>query len=298
MPKNHFRFPKGLEIERLKKIYKPIVDQMTNVSQEQKNNFYDLVIPSLADPVVMNEISLNPRFKCLFKVCLDENKSFSSKQKFIQHLAIIHDQELPQGGAFIAPKDNSIKPGGFWCSKCGHHYCRRDHLQNHIKSNVHCREAIVLDQNPLEQRDLEYETTKAIEFSRLSEENKDFKFEHQGLLAIEWKPVVVEQKTSKSIKSLANSLSMLTLASNRRKPRLEKKSHSLNINLYQIQIEPSSPLKPLDFKRKCVDDSDAIVKKIKLESNENISSEKSAEELDDKELLKSLLDYENKKINC
>ena len=152
MPRHTFRLPKNLEILRLKNIYKPILDKMIDVSQQLKDNFYELVLPSFAEPVIIKEISLSPRFKCLFKPCNELNKSFSSKQKFIQHLTIMHDQELPQGGSFISPNDKSTQPGGFWCSKCGHHYCRRDHLQNHIKTSVHCREAIEMDKNPLEVR--------------------------------------------------------------------------------------------------------------------------------------------------
>ncbi|CAF1004499.1 unnamed protein product [Brachionus calyciflorus] len=196
MPKKIFKLPVNLERDRLCNFYRPQLDKMVNVSLELKKNFYDFVIPSLAEPRIVKELSDLPRYFCLFQNCKSDGKSFASKQKYIQHLTIIHDQELPLGGSFISPNDKSTKPGGFWCSKCGHHYCRRDHLQHHFKSSVHCRDASILITNPLIQKEIEYESKLAIEYKTEPFPKSD-KFEFKSLLAIEWKPV-----ENKSIKRL------------------------------------------------------------------------------------------------
>lgn len=290
-----FRLPKNLEIQRLKNIFKPTLDKMHDVSQEQRENFYELVLPSLADPVIIKDISLSPRYKCLFKQCLESNKSFSSKQKFIQHLTIMHDQELPQGGSFIAPNDNSTKPGGFWCSKCGHHYCRRDHLQNHIKTSVHCREAIVMDQNPLELKEIEYETLQAIEFSKICE-NKQFDFKPPQMLAIEWKSSEpnLQYSSKRKIRSLTKSFSLISISNTR--PKFEKKSCSFNIvtsyesHLIKSDVENSSLS---SGKRKSKDETiENKFKKVKEEPREYVKDD---DEIDDDDLLRTLLDFESKK---
>lgn len=294
MPKNQFRLPKNLEIQRLKNIYKPMLDKMIDVSQELKENFYEFVIPSFADPVVIKEISLSPRFRCLFKQCVSLNKSFSSKQKFIQHLTIMHDQELPKGGSFIAPNDKSTKPGGFWCSKCGHHYCRRDHLQNHIKTNVHCREALVLDQNPLELKEIEYDKIQAIEYP-VDCEKKVFDFKPPERLAIEWKfnDSKNQATNQKKMRSLTKSFSFISISRN--KPKFERKSRSFNIFSSQESslIESDNNLEITKGKRHCLDEriqnETKKVKKEPIESNENDT------DINDEELLKTLLDFESRK---
>ncbi|CAF1049451.1 unnamed protein product [Brachionus calyciflorus] len=122
MPKKVFKLPINLEIERLKRIYKPTLDSYQDVSVELQNNFYQLVLPSLANPRVVKVISDIPRYFGLFESCKTAQKSFASKQKYVQHLQIQHDKQLPKGGSFISPNDESTQPGGFWCSNCGHHY--------------------------------------------------------------------------------------------------------------------------------------------------------------------------------
>ncbi|CAF1099358.1 unnamed protein product [Brachionus calyciflorus] len=89
MPKKVFKLPINLEIERLKRIYKPTLD---------------------TNPRVVKEISDIPRYFCLFESCKTAQKSFASKQKYVQHLQIQHDQQLPKGGSFISPNDRSTQP--------------------------------------------------------------------------------------------------------------------------------------------------------------------------------------------
>ena len=92
-------------------------------------NFTKYVLSSLAEPVIIPEISNLQRYRCLFSSCVSKvneaypsviGKSFASKQKYVQHLCIDHDQELPGSGQFILANDKSTKAGGFWCSTCGH----------------------------------------------------------------------------------------------------------------------------------------------------------------------------------
>ncbi|RNA12045.1 hypothetical protein BpHYR1_036274, partial [Brachionus plicatilis] len=308
-----FKLPLNLEIQRLSNIYSPQIAKMTDVNHQQKINFFNLVVPALADPKIIKDLSDMPRFVCNFEECKEETKSFASKQKFVQHLKIMHDQELPGGCMFLYPNDKSTVPGGFWCSVCGHHYCRRDHLQNHIRTSTHCKNASVAVQNPLELRELEIENRLAIEGSSLPKSNSfDFKrIEYKSLLSIEWKPVVIEhhnrllidklkeKRESKGCFSkIVKSFSMMTL--NRRKDsnELTRKSKTyLNIftsfdasfNLLNSQNDVH--VKNENNKRK-LDDCEVDVKNKKLmvakeEKNED-------EESDDEILIKTLMNFENK----
>ncbi|CAF1027701.1 unnamed protein product [Brachionus calyciflorus] len=227
MPKNVFKLPVNLEIERLKRIYKPTLDSYVDVSDGLKNNFYQFVLPSLANPKVVKEISELPRYFCLFDRCKAAQKTFASKQKYVQHLQIQHDQDLPKGGSFISPNDKSTQPGGFWCSNCGHHYCRRDHLNNHIKTNVHCKNASVMHENPLVLKEIEVEQRLAIEYYPLGNDSVESKDKHVLSAA----NVVEEALTKKDVgqkqnffsdkivsfvQKLSCSMSMLTISKNQK----------------------------------------------------------------------------------
>ena len=122
--------------------------------------FEAYVLPALAKkvPITINGIT-KEKFVCLDPDCIDRKRfnpnlvnkqqlslaptndrydmkpSFVDKQKFYRHLTTMHDQQLPGGGSFIRPNDNSTMPGGFWCSVCGQHFCRLDHFSIH-KSTV------------------------------------------------------------------------------------------------------------------------------------------------------------------
>ncbi|CAF1068536.1 unnamed protein product [Brachionus calyciflorus] len=233
MPKKLFKLPINLEIERLKRIYKPTLESFQDNSVELQNNFYKLVLPSLANPRVVKEISNIPRYFCLFESCKAAQKSFASKQKYVQHLQIQHDQELPKGGSFISPNDKSTQPGGFCCSNCGHHYCRREHLNNHIKTNVHSKNASVMHENPLVLKEIEVEKRLAIEYYpidskkvninendsvepkepylRSSKENlNDNLVKKEDKLPISKKSNFVSEKVNSFVQKLTSYVSMMT----------------------------------------------------------------------------------------
>ncbi|CAF1021457.1 unnamed protein product [Brachionus calyciflorus] len=250
MPKKVFKLPVNLERDRLKNFYRPQLDKMNHVSEDLKKNFYDFVIPSLAEPKVIKEVSDVPRYLCYFVNCKKEVKSFASKQKFVQHLTIIHDQELPEGGSFISPNDKSTIPGGFWCSKCGHHYCRRDHLQHHFKSNLHCREAEILLVNPLIQKEIAYEQRKAIEYpSNPLPRCEKFNFKPKEVLAIEWKTdkdILHSEAKSNSenmnkkggdfIKKISKSLSMFSISKSKKTSLFDKPKSKTIDNIFNLNI--------------------------------------------------------------
>ncbi|CAF1036250.1 unnamed protein product, partial [Brachionus calyciflorus] len=216
---------------------------MFDVPDKLKNNFYELVVPSLADPIVIKSISESPRYLCLFKSCKDLQKSFASKQKFIQHLTICHDQELPKGGSFIAPNDKSTVPGGFWCSKCGHHYCRRDHLQKHFKSSQHCRDADVSLINPVEMHELKYEEQLAIKGPSIPKLDK-FDFKPNKCLAIEWKPnesnnlehkkEPIKTKIGNMLNKISKSFSMISISDSSKNARKFKTKSKTFLNIFSV----------------------------------------------------------------
>jgi hypothetical protein len=79
---------------------------------------------------VSNINNVLPSLDCVLEKTLleegTEKPTFVDMQKYFRHLTTAHDQLLPGGGQFILPKDKSTVPGGFWCSSCGHHFCRQD----------------------------------------------------------------------------------------------------------------------------------------------------------------------------
>lgn len=310
MPKKIFKLPTCLEINRLKSIYKPFLDQMTDVPQDLKENFYNFVVPSLAEPVLIKSISDNNRYRCLFDECKKNDKSFASKQKYIQHLTICHDQELPEGGSFITPNDKSTVPGGFWCSKCGHHYCRRDHLQNHFRTSLHCRDATVTLKNPLEVREIENEKRLAIENPSLPTA-VNFEFKPNIQLAIEWKPFQCEKLTAnkhhvknnglkKIMNTISKSFSMLSLSKKKKEEYSTKFKSKTCENIFSspnlTMISKVKNETEVTFKRH-LDDLDEQVQPIKIFKKTNINDRSVLDE-DDEELVKTLLDYEkNRYLN-
>ncbi|CAF0980168.1 unnamed protein product [Brachionus calyciflorus] len=304
-----FKLPINLEINRLKSIYKPILDRMNDVPQSLKENFYNFVVPSLAEPVLIKSISDNNRYLCLFDECKKNDKSFASKQKYIQHLTICHDQELPRGGSFIAPNDKSTVPGGFWCSKCGHHYCRRDHLQNHFKTSVHCRDASVSLKNPLELRELEYEKRLAIEYPSLPTA-VNFEFKPSEQLAIEWKTFQCEKETAdkrqikdngikKIMNSISKSLSMLSLSKNKKEASSAKLKSKTCENIFTINLNLTKEFKveketEVTLKRHLDDLDEQVEPELKILKTTNMNDRSDTDE-DDDELVRTLLDFEKNK---
>ncbi|RMZ97738.1 hypothetical protein BpHYR1_049354, partial [Brachionus plicatilis] len=293
MPKRVFKLPVSLEINRLNHFYSQIIEKMIDVEENQKLNFFNLVIPSLAEPVIISDISDNPRFVCNFLECKEENKSFASKQKFIQHLKIFHDQELPGACSFLYPNDKATIPGGFWCSDCGHHYCRRDHLQNHFKTSTHCKNATISSTNPLELREIEIEKMFAIEDGSL-QKNHDFKFnslQYESLLSIEWKPTekkpeeIDSKKPENDVnavktcfKKLAKSFSMISIAKKKSNNFKQKSKTCDNIfSLVDISFKKTNTNMEIknectDLKRKKPNDffDESFIKKKNFSMNEKI----------------------------
>ena len=305
MPKRVFKMPINLEINRLRNIYGTEISKLTNVNEEQKANFFNLVVPSLADPQIIADISQMPRYICNFEQCKSESKSFSSKQKFIQHLKILHDQELPAGCNFLYPNDKATVPGGFWCSICGHHYCRRDHLQNHIRTNSHCKNGNVSLINPLVMKELQVEEHLALEAPSIPKSEK-FEFKPKNtLLAIEWIPIdksndqnsnqnLKTRTITDCIKKITKSLSMFSI-SRKKSCKIEKKSNTFQ-NIFSISsVHFASNLHPIinpETKRKLDDDEFEQVKTKKLlVIREDLSDE------EDQLLINSLNSFENKNLN-
>ncbi|RMZ94147.1 hypothetical protein BpHYR1_050356 [Brachionus plicatilis] len=317
MPKHVYKLPTNLEINRLRSIYGQEVDKIPNVSEQQKNNFFNLVLPSLAKPILCKEISDLPRFVCNFPECKEETKSFASKQKFVQHLKIMHDQDLPGSCSFLYPNDKSTVPGGFWCSVCGHHYCRRDHLQNHMRTSSHCRNASISLKNPLEIREIEIENRLAIEESTLPKlECFEFKsVEYDSMLSIEWKPIEnnpdqaprrsnlnVKPKSSYSscFNKIAKSLSMMTIGNKKIDKNLVHKSKTcLNIfnftNISFSSNDTENELNGITLKRKISEESTEPKCKKVFSSKEAEVSKK--EEEDEDQILIDTLNYFENKIN-
>lgn len=52
-------------------------------------------MPYLSEPKIIMDISQFPRYSCNFEDFKKEEKSFASKQKYVQLLKILHDQNLP-----------------------------------------------------------------------------------------------------------------------------------------------------------------------------------------------------------
>lgn len=306
MPKRINKMPINLEIKRLQKIYDPEIAKLSNVTEEQKINFISLVLPSLAEPQVFNEISQLPRYICSFDNCKKEEKSFSSKQKYVQHLKIIHDQDLPGACSFLYPNDKATVPGGFWCSVCGHHYCRRDHLQNHIRTNTHCLNANICLQNPLEMKELEVEERLAIEAPNIPKSDI-FNFKRkESLLAIEWNPLKCQEKEANfpnkkektifndSFKKITKSLSMISISKIKRS-NLERKSKTLG-NIFSLQnitfADTQHIKKKEEIKRKNEDDQFELIKTKKLMVTKNEIESDDEDQL----LVNSLIKFENNKI--
>lgn len=285
MPKKIYKPPLNLQIENMKRQYSQIIKNIPKEQENLKNNFVNLVIPSLCEPKILSEISFKPRYICLFKDCSEQKKSFASKQKFIQHLKIIHDHELPMGGAFISPNDKSTQPGGFWCSVCGHHYCRRDHLLNHFKTSIHCTNAEVSFINPLELKDIEYEEKLSI--TNCGDEKNNLYLNEGKMRAICWKENSNDEKTKESdqftdedliINRMNSSFSMISINN---EPKIECKR---SVTIYSFH---SKFFENLHAPKRKNNEDDYVEPKKSKQSSESLE--------EDEEILNVLLKFENSK---
>lgn len=125
-------------IEDLLTRFKSIIDSEEDSKSNTVNEFINKVIPALANPIIIKDISNCPRFVCHFEHCIEHMKSFSTRQKFIYHLINIHGKRLPQGGNFLLKNDKGIKNEGFKCSKCYRVFTRKDHYVSHCKKSLEC----------------------------------------------------------------------------------------------------------------------------------------------------------------
>lgn len=86
---------KEIQLQTLKLKYNAILSQPHIYGAEKVENLRIFVLPNLADPQIIPSISKTPRYLCSFPQCEVLNKSYSTKQKYIQHLRILHDNDLP-----------------------------------------------------------------------------------------------------------------------------------------------------------------------------------------------------------
>ena len=81
MPRRKISPTKEFKIEQLKLKYKTVLDGDFEIVKIE--NFLRFIIPSLVEPIIIEEISKIPRFLCLFPACVQMEKSLSTKQKCI-----------------------------------------------------------------------------------------------------------------------------------------------------------------------------------------------------------------------
>ena len=135
------------EYIKLRVLYRDALEGKIENNMEKIGFFENYVLPSLAKQceVTVNGIC-RKKYACLFPDCVSkktllddgtEKPTFVDMQKYFRHLTTAHDQLLPGGGQFILPNDKSTVPGGFWCSSCGHHFCRQDSFKTHKNTAKH-----------------------------------------------------------------------------------------------------------------------------------------------------------------
>ncbi|CAF0837346.1 unnamed protein product [Brachionus calyciflorus] len=103
------------EINRLFDKYADIVNGKFDMNVHRIMNFTRLVIPTLAEQF---KEQTNIRYWCMFSTCFSHQRSYKTKQKYIQHLCLKHSQQLPGKGLFLLNGDENVSSDGFWCSKC------------------------------------------------------------------------------------------------------------------------------------------------------------------------------------
>lgn len=126
---------KDEDINRLKEKYKDVLSGRLEMNHHKISNFVTLIIPVLAEQY---KDQTNVRYNCLFSDCIPFNRSYITKQKYIQHLCLKHPHQLPGQGIFLLNSDSNIRFGGFNCEKCGRNFKRKDHFFNHSR-NIDCK---------------------------------------------------------------------------------------------------------------------------------------------------------------
>lgn len=132
------------EINRLREKYAHVLNGRLEFNIHKISNFVNLVIPTLAEQF---KDQTKVRYNCLFSVCIPHKRSYQTKQKYIQHLYLKHSNLLPGNGIFLLNNDNNMCVNGFWCSKCGKNFQRKDHLYSHFRKVVKCSngEIMIID---------------------------------------------------------------------------------------------------------------------------------------------------------
>lgn len=150
------------EINRLKEKYENVLNGKIECNMHKISNFVNLVIPILAQQY---KDQSKIRYNCLFSNCIPHKRSYQTKQKYVQHVYLKHSNLLPGQGLFLINQDQNISCNGFWCSKCGKNFKRKDHLQNHINKVKTCSSGSILTKNPnldkiqnISKKDKKYET--------------------------------------------------------------------------------------------------------------------------------------------
>ncbi|CAF1049432.1 unnamed protein product [Brachionus calyciflorus] len=144
---NEVKDVKDQEINRLKEKYKNVLSGRLEMNHQKIMNFVSLIIPVLTEQF---KDQSDVRYNCLFSNCNIENRSYVSKQKFIQHLCQKHGHQLPDQGIFLLNGDSNFRFGGFDCEKCVRNFTRKDHFKNidckkNQKSNEDCLSEVVND---------------------------------------------------------------------------------------------------------------------------------------------------------
>lgn len=136
---------KSEEINRLKEKYENVLNGRLELNIHKISNFVNLVIPTLA---LQYKDQTDVRYNCLFSNCIPQKKSYKTKQKYIQHLYLKHSNMLPANGLFLLNNDSNMCINGFWCSKCGKNFKRKDHLYSHFRKVALCSNGSLMIENP------------------------------------------------------------------------------------------------------------------------------------------------------
>lgn len=118
------------ELKNMKIKFKHVLDGEVENDKLKIENFRTIVLPSLAEPIIMND-TRKQVFVCKFDLCMERNQQFATKHSLIRHLRTVHANQIPGDGQYLAPKDTSISHDGFICSTCKRHFLRKDKFQEH-----------------------------------------------------------------------------------------------------------------------------------------------------------------------
>lgn len=122
------------------KKYEHVLSGSYDSDKSKIETFRNYVLKTISEPYYEKRGGFfRLKFNCLFALCASKCSSFSTKQKYLEHVVNYHGNELPGEGAFLVSNDSSFLVGGFQCIKCAHVYSRRDKFLGHLATNDECR---------------------------------------------------------------------------------------------------------------------------------------------------------------